>query len=48
MQAYARSTIPLAEYYRRKRLLIPIAAEGAPEQILERTVQALQDGRLTL
>jgi adenylate kinase len=44
MEAYEKSTAPLAEFYRRKRLLVSIAAEGSPEQIFERTLAAL-DGQ---
>jgi adenylate kinase len=41
MQAYATSTAPLAEFYRRKGMLITIEAEGTPEEIFDRTMQAL-------
>jgi adenylate kinase len=41
MEAYEKSTSPLADYYRRKGLLISIAAEGSPEEIFERTLVAL-------
>jgi len=44
MEAYTRSTAPLVEFYRQKGLLISISAEGSPEEIFERTRQAL-DGR---
>lgn len=44
MQAYETSTAPLAEFYRRRNLLISIEAEGTPEEIFDRTMQAL-DGR---
>ena len=41
MAAYEKSTAPLADYYREKRLLIPVLAEGAPEAIFQRTLKAL-------
>ena len=41
MQAYERSTAPLAEFYRGKRLLISVVAEGTPEDIFKRSVEAL-------
>lgn len=42
MEAYERSTAPLAEYYRNKGLLVSVAADGTPEQIFERAAAALQ------
>jgi adenylate kinase len=42
MEAYERSTAPLADYYRRQNLLVSIAAEGSPEEIFQRTLQALK------
>jgi adenylate kinase len=42
MEAYERSTAPLADYYRRQNLLVSIAAEGSPEEIFQRTVEALE------
>jgi adenylate kinase len=42
MEAYAKSTAPLADYYRRRGLLVSIAAEGTPEQIFDRTMKALE------
>lgn len=41
MEAYEKSTAPLADFYRRKGLLVSISAEGTPEEIFARTVQAL-------
>jgi adenylate kinase len=41
MEAYAKSTAPLADYYRKQNLLVSIAAEGTPEEIYGRTVAAL-------
>jgi adenylate kinase len=42
MAAYQKSTAPLADYYRSKGLLVPIPAEGAPEEIFNRTLKALR------
>ena len=42
MEAYERSTAPLADFYRRRKLLVSIPAEGSPEAIYERTMQALK------
>jgi len=42
MEAYERSTAPLADYYRQKDLLVSIAADGTPEQIYERAATALK------
>jgi adenylate kinase len=41
MEAYEKSTAPLIEFYRSRGLLVPIASEGAPEQIYQRSVAAL-------
>ena len=41
MAAYAESTAPLAAFYRGRKLLVPVEAEGSPEQILRRTLAAL-------
>ncbi|SPE54519.1 adenylate kinase + 3-isopropylmalate dehydratase, small subunit (modular protein) [Verrucomicrobia bacterium] len=43
MEAYEQSTAPLAEFYRRRGLLVRIAAEGTPEDIFERTAAALEE-----
>jgi formate dehydrogenase gamma subunit len=45
MEAYRRSTEPLIEFYRQRGLLVSISAEGAPEEILQRTVEALTQRR---
>ena len=37
MEAYQKSTKPLIDFYRERRLLINIDAEGSPEEIYERT-----------
>jgi adenylate kinase len=42
LDAYARSTAPLTDYYQRRDLLIPVSASGAPEEIFERSVAALK------
>jgi adenylate kinase len=41
MEAYRRSTTPLIEFYRRRGLLLTVPAQGAPAEILQRTVDAL-------
>ncbi len=46
METYEKSTAPLTDYYRRQGLLLPVPAEGTPEQILERTLRAL-DGKMS-
>jgi adenylate kinase len=43
MKAYDRSTAPLTDYYEAMRKLIPLSAAGTPEEIFERTLQALQE-----
>jgi len=42
MEAYHRSTAPLADYYGRKGLLLAVPADGAPEEIYGRTLKALE------
>jgi len=41
MQAYEESTAPLIDYYGRQGKLLSVSAEGAPEEIFERALQAL-------
>ena len=41
MAAYESSTAPLADYYRKQNLLVRVSAEGAPEDIYQRTVKML-------
>lgn len=41
MEAYERSTAPLAGYYQGKGLLVSVVAEGTPTQIYDRAVTAL-------
>jgi len=45
METYQKETAPLIDYYREKGLLVSVSAEGTPEEILERTLQALQARR---
>ncbi len=45
MEAYEKSTAPLADYYRKRNLLVSVSAEGTPEEIVQRTLQALDGGR---
>lgn len=42
MEAYEKSTAPLADFYRKRNLLVPVVAEGSPEEIFERTMKALK------
>ena len=42
MAAYESSTAPLADYYRRQKLLVSVPAEGSPEAIYQRTEKLLQ------
>jgi adenylate kinase len=42
MEAYEKSTAPLADFYRRRNLLVSISAEGAPEEIFQRSMRALK------
>lgn len=41
MEAYEKSTAPLADFYRKRNLLVPVLAEGSPEEIYARSRQAL-------
>ena len=41
MDAYEKSTAPLINYYKGQDLLVPISAEGTPEEIYHRSVAAL-------
>ena len=45
MDAYAKSTSPLTDFYQRRKLLVSISAEGTPEEIFERTLAALNGKR---
>jgi len=42
MEAYEKSTAPLADFYRTRGLLVPIEAEGSPEDICQRSLAALK------
>ncbi len=42
MKTYEHSTEPLIHFYRNHGLLLPIAAQGSPEEICTRTLAALQ------
>jgi adenylate kinase len=40
MAAYERDTRPLLEFYQGRRLLVPIAGDGTPREILEATLSS--------
>lgn len=40
MRIHEENTLPLLEFYRRRGLLVSISADGAPEEILKRTLDA--------
>lgn len=42
MEAYERSTAPLADFYLKRGLLLSILAEGTPGEIFQRTLPALK------
>ncbi len=42
MEAYEKSTAPLANFYRRRNLLVSVSADGSPEEIFARTMTALK------
>lgn len=42
MEAYRKSTAPLADFYNRRGLLLTIPADGTPEEIFNRTMEALR------
>ncbi len=42
MEAYERSTAPLTAFYKRLGVLVPVNADGSPEQVFERTLVALK------
>jgi adenylate kinase len=42
MAAYETSTAPLAQFYRARGLLVPVSADGGPEEILKRTLKRLK------
>jgi len=41
METYQKNTAPLTDYYHRLGLLVPVSAEGSPEEIFARTLVAL-------
>jgi len=41
MEAYQRSTMPLIEFYSKLGLLMPVGANGSPDDICGRTMAAL-------
>ncbi len=45
MLAYRTSTAPLIEFYQERHLLVPVEANGTPDEILARTVAALAKRR---
>jgi hypothetical protein len=45
MAAYERSTAPLIDFYGALDLLLPVVADGAPEDILARTLTELEKRR---
>jgi adenylate kinase len=42
MEVYEQSTRPLVDYYSRRGLLVTVSAEGGPEEIYKRTIEALK------
>jgi adenylate kinase len=42
MEAYEKSTTPLAHFYRQRELLLPVSGQGSPEEIFERSLRALE------
>jgi len=42
MEVYEKSTAPLADFYRQNGLLVSVSAEGTPEEIFERSINALK------
>lgn len=43
MQSYAKSTAPVLDFYRDRGLLVEVSAEGAPEEVYQRTLQSLEN-----
>jgi adenylate kinase len=41
IEAYEKSTAPLADFYRQRELLIPVSGQGSPEEIFERSLRVL-------
>ncbi len=42
MAEYQTSTAPLCDFYRQRGLLVSVSAEGTPDEIYQRTVEALE------
>jgi adenylate kinase family enzyme len=42
MEAYDKSTSPLAEFYRKRNLLVSVPAEGSPREIFDRSTVLLK------
>lgn len=42
MEAFARSTAPLTRYYRERGLLVSVPADGGPDEIFRRSLEALE------
>jgi adenylate kinase len=45
MEVYEKSTKPLTDYYEKRGLLVTIEADGTPEEIYQRTINALESAR---
>jgi adenylate kinase len=45
MTAYEKSTAPLIDFYGKLDLLLPVVADGTPEEILTRTLTELEKRR---
>jgi len=45
MAAYEKSTAPLIEFYERLGVLLPVIADGTPDEILARTLEDLEKRR---
>ena len=43
LDAYTQSTAPLIDFYRNLELLVSVPAEGSPDEIFERTLEALRE-----
>lgn len=43
LKAYEESTSPLADYYRKKGLLVTVSAEGSPEEVFQRALKAVKE-----
>jgi adenylate kinase len=45
MEVYEKSTKPLTDFYQKRGLLVTVEAEGTPEEIYQRTLNALDSAR---